>query len=148
MEDPRSTFHMHGLRCTRQREILYAALCATKAHPTAEELFQGVRGEDPGLSLATVYNTLDAFTRCGLVRRIATAGAGAARYDADLSPHVHLVHQDGRVADVPEDVGRLILRRLRPEDLRAVEEATGVPIDHVSVQVMARNGHAAPGELL
>jgi hypothetical protein len=38
----------------------------------------------------------------------------------------------------------LILRRLRPEDVRAVEQATGVAIDHVSVQVMARPG-PAPG---
>jgi hypothetical protein len=42
------------------------------------------------------------------------------------------------VSDVPAEVGRLLLRRLRPEDLRAVEAATGVAIDHVSVQVMVR----------
>lgn len=148
MDDPRSLFHTHGLRCTRQRDILYAALRATKAHPTAEELFQAVRDQDPGLSLATVYNTLDAFTKCGLVRRIATASAGAARYDAELTPHVHLVHQDGRVADIPDEIGQLILRRLRAEDLRAVEAATGVPIDHVSVQVMARGGRPGGEELV
>lgn len=141
MVDPRATFHTYGLRCTRQREILYAALCATKAHPTAEDLFQAVRDEDPGLSLATVYNTLEAFTRCGLVRRLATDGA--ARYDADLTPHVHVVHGDGRVADVPAEVGRMILGRLRAEDLRAIEAATGVSIDHVSVQVKAKSGGAA-----
>ena len=145
MDDPRATFHLHGLRCTRQREILYGALCATRCHPTAEELFQSVRDADPGLSLATVYNTLDAFTRCGLVRRIATESA--ARYDADLTPHVHLVRDDGRVSDVPDEVGRLILERLRPEDVRAVERATGVAIDHVSVRVMARASRPG-GELV
>lgn len=138
MEESRTLFHTHGLRCTRQRDLLFGALRATKCHPTAEELFQAVKDQDAGLSLATVYNTLDAFTKCGLVRRIATAGAGAARYDADLAPHVHLVHGDGRITDVPEEVGRLILKRLRAEDLKAVEEATGVSVDHVSVQVMAK----------
>ncbi len=146
MDESRTLFHTHGLRCTRQRDTLFAALRATRCHPTAEELFQTVKHEDPGLSLATVYNTLDAFTKCGLVRRIATAGAGAVRYDADLAPHVHLVHEDGRITDVPEEVGRLILRRLRAEDLKAVEEATGVAVDHVSVQLMAK-GRAEAGEL-
>lgn len=126
---------------------MYAALRATKSHPTAEELYHVLRDEDPGLSLATVYNTLDAFTRCGLVRRIATAGIGATRYDAELSPHVHLVHVDGRITDVPDEVGGMLLRRLSDEDLRAVERAMGVPIDHVSVQVMARNGGDSGGEL-
>lgn len=138
MDESRTLFHTHGLRCTRQRDLLFGALRATRCHPTAEELFQAVKDQDPGLSLATVYNTLDAFTKCGLVRRIATAGAGAARYDADLAPHVHLVHEDGRITDVPEEVGQLILRRLRPTDLKAVEAAMGVEIDHVSVQVMAK----------
>lgn len=143
--DPRSVFHAHGLRCTRQRDIIYGALLATKVHPTAEELFQAVRDQDPGLSLATVYNTLDALTRCGLVRRLATAAAGAARYDADLSPHVHLVHEDGRVQDLPEAVGRVLLDRLRPEDVRAVERSTGIAIDHLSVQVIARPAVAREG---
>lgn len=144
MDEPRELFRRHGLRCTRQREELYAALCATKSHPTAEELYLAVRDRNPGLSLATVYNTLDAFTRCGLVRRIAGVASGAARFDADLSPHVHVVHTDGRIADLPEEVGQLLLRRLRPEDVRAVEVATGVPVDHMTVQVVARTPSSAP----
>ena len=60
---------------------------------------------------------------------------GAAFESADVADEAYA---DGRIADVPADVGQLILRRLRPEDLRALEAASGVAIDHVSVQLMAR----------
>ena len=137
MDEPRDIFHANGLRRTRQRDVIYGALRDTASHPTAEELFQTLRRDDPGLSLATVYNALDAFTRCGLVRRIASS-PGACRYDADLSPHVHIVHHDGRVEDAPAEVGRKLLGRLSGEAVRELERLTGVPIDHVSVQVIAR----------
>ena len=39
----RELFSHHGIRCTRQREDIYAALHASRAHPTADELFQDAR---------------------------------------------------------------------------------------------------------
>ena len=59
----RDLLAQHDIRLTRQREEIYAALAATKAHPTAEELLRAVRSSHPGISLATVYNTLETFTR-------------------------------------------------------------------------------------
>ncbi|MEC9373006.1 MAG: transcriptional repressor, partial [Planctomycetota bacterium] len=69
----RTLFARHGLRCTRQRLDVYTALAAAKDHPTAEDLYFRVRAEQPGLSLSTVYNTLETFCRHGLCRRLPTA---------------------------------------------------------------------------
>lgn len=112
-DQARSLLRAHGVRPTRQRELVYSALAATDTHPTAEELLTRVHLHDPGISQATVYNTLDALTGCGLARRLASRSAGGpCRYDADVSPHVHLTLPDGRVIDAPEGVSRAILGAL------------------------------------
>jgi Fur family ferric uptake transcriptional regulator len=133
----RDLFARHQLRCTRQREDIYAALAASKSHPTAEELYSDVRRTQADLSLATVYNTLEAFTRSGLCRRMAASGAGASRYDGDLSAHLHLVTADGRVLDIPEELGQEVLSRLPEELLARVSTAMGMQIDRSSISFLA-----------
>lgn len=121
-----------GLRCTRQRELVFDALRATDRHPTAEELFASVHEDEPGISLATVYNTLDALTGAGLARRLPAHANGApCRYDADVSNHAHVVLSDGRVVDVPQDVSNRLLSSLSPEVVADLEQAAGVRITGV-----------------
>ena len=97
-EQARGVLRDHGVRPTRQREMVYAALASTDTHPTAEELLTAVRAADPGVSQATVYNTLETLTGCGLARRLPSRNAGGpCRFDADVHPHVHLTLPDGRV---------------------------------------------------
>jgi Fe2+ or Zn2+ uptake regulation protein len=141
METSRQIFEAHGLRCTRQREQIYEALAASKVHPTAEELFSNVRALEPGLSLATVYNTLEAFTACGIARRIRSA-PGPCRYDADTSAHVHITTPDGRIVDLPEDLSRRLLGCVPAEVLAEVERRTGIRVSGVSVHL---SGESGPG---
>ena len=55
--------------------------------------------ELPGMSIPTVYATLELFVELGLVRRIETGTA--ALYDAGLEPHQHAVCRScGRVQDI------------------------------------------------
>jgi Fe2+ or Zn2+ uptake regulation protein len=57
----------------------------------------------PTLSRATVYNTLEALTRAGVILRI-TVDPAVARYDADLGPHAHFrCRLCGTVYDVAMD---------------------------------------------
>jgi len=118
---------------------VYAALAATKSHPTAEDLYTAVRSAEPGMSLATVYNTLDAFTEAGLVRRLANS-AGASRYDADTSDHAHVALGDGRLVDVPPDLSDRLLAALPEGVLRDLERRLGVRVRGVSIQVAAADG--------
>lgn len=78
-----------GGRSTRQRRAVHAALAARHDHPTAEALHREIRGRLPGLSLATVYRTLEVLARAGLAIRLADA-SGVARFDARTDPHDHL----------------------------------------------------------
>lgn len=148
MIDLRPLFAKHGLRCTEQREAIYRALASTTAHPTAEEIFHALRAKHAGVSLATIYNTLDAFERRGLCRMFTPSPApssapaardSAARYDADTSEHIHFVDEDGRIRDVPADLGSALLHHLPPDVLDQLERRLGVRIDHVSIQLAGRS---------
>src|SRR4051812_17608087 len=87
----RTALEAAGRRYTRQRQAIYGYLGSSTHHPTAEEVYQGVRGTVPNLSLATVYKALEAFEACGLVARIPDGGgSGSARYDARGDGHYHL----------------------------------------------------------
>lgn len=135
----RTLFERHGLRCTRQREVIYAALASTKCHPTADELFHTVLAVEPGLSLATVYNTLDAFTEVGLVRRLpCPAGSGACRFDADTADHVHIAMPDGRIEDVPCEVSDRLISSVPADVLAELETRLGIRIAGLNVQVIAK----------
>lgn len=119
-----------GIRCTRQRVEIYDALASTKLHPTAEELHQMVCRSSPSVSLATVYNTLEAFCRAGLARRLPSEGGGF-RYDADVEDHLHFVASDGGVRDVPRELGERLLRRITSEDIAELEAEMGVRIEGI-----------------
>jgi Fur family peroxide stress response transcriptional regulator len=133
----RELFLKSGLRCTKQREHVYAALAATKSHPTAEELYTAVRDVEPGLSLATVYNTLEVFTRRGLCRRlVGPPGAAACRYDAELEEHCHLALPDGRLVDLPKDISDRLIRPVSSSLIGELEQRLGIKVGRVAVQVI------------
>lgn len=122
-------FRAHGVRRTRQREVVYGALMACRSHPTAEELHSLVKESAPGLSLATVYNALDVFTAVGLCRRIPGASGGhASRFDADVHPHAHVTLSDGRVLDVPADLSERLVGAMPSKVVRELEDRMGVSI--------------------
>lgn len=124
----RAIFRGCGVRCTRQRELVYAALAATDTHPTVEDLLLRVRAADPGISQATVYNTLDTLVACGLAHRLPSRSAGGpCRYDADVSPHVHLTLPDGRVIDAPQAVSDSILEALKSSGM----DGTGIDAERI-----------------
>jgi len=79
-----------GMNVTPQRIAIYRALLESEDHPTPEVLFRIVSAEMPSLSLATIYKTLDALASIGLVRSVAI-DTDKRRYDANDSPHHHLV---------------------------------------------------------
>ena len=139
VEEIREVFRLHDVRCTRQRELVYGELAATKRHPTAEELFESVRGLDGGISLATVYNTLEVLQGAGLCRRL-TAATGPARFDADMSNHVHMTTPEGSVVDLPGDLSKRVLERLTAELAEELRARTGMAVTGLSIQVEPAGG--------
>jgi Fe2+ or Zn2+ uptake regulation protein len=91
--------HSRGQRVTSQRLVILRELRQRGQHATAEEIHRAVVNELPGISVPTIYATLELFVELGLARRIETGTA--ALYDAGLEPHQHAVcRRCGRVQDV------------------------------------------------
>ena len=61
------TLSQHGLRLTRQRQILLDLIDKTGQHLDAERLYQMAREQDPKLNRVTVYRTLKLLKEEGLV---------------------------------------------------------------------------------
>ena len=97
----REALDARGHRFTDQRGAVYRLLVHTTVHPTADEVFLGVRNEVPGISLATVYKSLETIVSCGLASKLSHAD-GSARYDGRTDPHHHArCLACGSVSDVP-----------------------------------------------
>jgi len=109
----RQALEESGQRFTEQRAAVYRFLSGTETHPTAEEVFLAVRNEVPGISLATVYKSLETLVGCGLAQKL-SYGDGSARYDGCTDPHHHArCERCGRVFDVPGELPRDELQALR-----------------------------------
>lgn len=76
-------------RLTKQRAAILRALDGA-AHLSAETILERVREELPGVSLGTIYRTLDILRELGLVQVFSHAGS-AARFEAVLEKHHHLL---------------------------------------------------------
>jgi Fur family peroxide stress response transcriptional regulator len=77
-----------GLRVTPQREHVYNVLLSKTDHPTAEEVFIRSKKGMPEISMATVYNCLDALVSCGLVKQV-NQDREATRFCSNMQPHHH-----------------------------------------------------------
>ena len=112
-----------GLRCTPQRLAVYDQLSRELCHPTAEDVFQGVRLTIPRISLATVYKALEALVEIAAATKLTAAdGTGSARYDARREEHYHFrCLSSGRVYDLPTRFDPALVAKLDPhlvEDLQ------------------------------
>lgn len=100
----REALERSGQRFTEQRASVYRYLVGTDVHPTADEVFLGVRRALPGISLATVYKSLETLVGCGLASKL-TYADDSARYDGRTDPHHHARCLGcGRVMDIPGEI--------------------------------------------
>ncbi len=99
-----------GLRPTAQRETVYQVLLEKRDHPTADEVFARVKEAMPSISLATVYNCLEALVQHELVRAVNFERA-PTRYCPNLRPHAHFHDEGGNTLDV--DLPATLLEQLR-----------------------------------
>ena len=118
----RAALESAGRRCTPQREAVYEHLSRAAHHPTAEEVYQGVKATIPKISLATVYKALEALVASGLATKL-TAGDGSARYDARSDHHYHLrCLRSGAVEDLSTPYDPDLIAKLDPGLAAQLEE--------------------------
>lgn len=127
-----------GQRQTEQRKAVFEALMGQADHPSAVDVFMRVKTKVPSISLATVYNCLEALIDSGLVRAV-NHDREPSRYCANQQEHAHLFCvQCGAVTDLA------LHTAIRPEQIWDVPE--GVRITQQEVSFRGLCAQCAPPE--
>lgn len=83
-----------------RKQRIYEFVSGSRVHPTAQDVFDAIRGQMPRISLATVYRNLNELAEEGKIMRIASAGS-PDRFDRCGEAHDHLVCLScGKVVDM------------------------------------------------
>jgi len=82
--------HKAGYRMTRQRLSIVGQIAGRRDHPSVRQIFDEVNKVKPDISLATVYNTLNALVQLGLLKEIEFEESDN-RFDTNLAPHINLI---------------------------------------------------------
>ena len=95
-----------GLKVTRQRMALLAALARSETPLSAEQLYLALRGQFSTLSLSTVYRTLDTLCEKGMLQRSVLMDGGRALFETVPETHSHnlictLCHRIVPIRDCP-----------------------------------------------
>lgn len=128
-DDPAIALRDSGLRVTKQRLAVIAALAAAP-HSGADAVLTRVRTEVGRISTQAVYDVLNTLTDRGLVRRIQPAGS-SARYEVRVGDNHHHVacRLCGAVSDVDCATGSAPC--LEPSELD--QHAPGFAVDEAEV---------------
>jgi Fe2+ or Zn2+ uptake regulation protein len=101
-----AALRQRGQRVTPQRLAIARTIRDMDRHATAELLFGEVSRRMPGVSMPTVYATLELLEELNLVRRLATE-AGSIVYDPRVEDHHHAICRScGAIVDVDAPVDR------------------------------------------
>jgi Fe2+ or Zn2+ uptake regulation protein len=85
---------------SKQREAIVSYLQSVYNHPTAEEIYDGVRKVLTNISLGTVYRNLNDLVESKRVIVLHLEG-NKDRYDGHTTPHAHLKCSNcGKVEDI------------------------------------------------
>ena len=88
-----------GLRPTPQRNVVYGVLLGERDHPTADDVFLRAKYAKPDISMATVYNCLDALVKCDLVKQV-NLDRSATLYCPNMGEHAHFQCEEcGTITD-------------------------------------------------
>ena len=136
----RRALEASGQRFTEQRAAVFRFLSSTDVHPSADEVFLAVRRNLPGISLATVYKSLETLVGCGLAVKL-TYSDGSARYDGRTDPHNHArCLACGKVIDIPGSIPEDQLQALR-------RQADGFLVTGYRLELSGYCPTCAPAEL-
>lgn len=96
-------FREKGYKVTPQRLAICEEVLSSKEHPSAESIFEKVSKKHPGLSLTTVYHTLDLLKELDLLHELRFENR-SSRFDPNTSIHVNVICQKcGMIEDYDSD---------------------------------------------
>lgn len=111
---------------SRKRMLILKTLQGCEHHPTADWIYDQLKPNYPNLSLGTVYRNLKQFCETGKAVSVGVIN-GQEHFDADVSPHSHMVCDDCAVVlDIYKDF-------FDEDALDKVSDETGMELYSASV---------------
>ena len=98
-----SLFEQFGILPTPQRVEIAGILLQRPQHMSAEHVIDRLKDAGSKVSKATVYNSLNLFSKRGLVREV-TVDPVRKFYDSTTHAHHHFYNVDsGELSDIPDE---------------------------------------------
>lgn len=102
---------IESLGLTKQRRAVLQVILDSDQHLTANEVFENARRILPGISFATVYNSLRYLRTEGMIGEV-SFGPDATRYDRNLTRHDHAIcDKCGKLVDLDLSIPKLLVRQ-------------------------------------
>ena len=104
MESEAKKLKKIGLKVTPQRLAILQMIKGDRTHPSAEKIYHEISKRFPGISFATVYNTLARLVELGEIQQL-DIDPNKKRFDPYTSLHYHFYCKAcGKVYDVDYDI--------------------------------------------
>lgn len=88
------------MKYSKQREMILNEVLNSNEHPTADNIYDNLKKDNPNLSLGTVYRNLTQLESHGMIRKLSIPG-DPVRYDCNLSEHDHFICDEcGKIIDL------------------------------------------------
>ena len=133
IEEIRNKLIEKGLKVTPQRIAILEAIVKLSNHPTAENIIDYIRKNQPNIATATVYKVLDALVANELIKKVKTE-RGIMRYDAVMENHHHLYCSE---SDRIEDFADVELNRIIGKYFDK-KKIPGFKIEDVKLQIIGK----------
>jgi Fur family transcriptional regulator, peroxide stress response regulator len=122
-----------GLKVTPQRIAILEAIIKLNNHPTAENIIDHVRKNNPNIATATVYKVLYALVENKMIKRVKT-DKDIMRYDAVVEKHHHIYCSDSdRIEDYrDEELDEMISKHFERKGIADFK------IEDIKLQIIGR----------
>uniref|UniRef100_A0A7V3ZZI7 Transcriptional repressor n=1 Tax=candidate division WOR-3 bacterium TaxID=2052148 RepID=A0A7V3ZZI7_UNCW3 len=103
-EKAKNILKRHNIQPSVQRIKILEFLLKNRTHPSADEIYKHISAELPTLSKTTVYNTIEALVKKGVIKLV-MIDSKELRVDAFIEPHAHFhCIECGRIYDIEVEI--------------------------------------------
>jgi len=111
-----------GLKITPQRQAILKLLKGNQTHPSADRIYSKILRKYPGISFATVYNTLSKLVEAGEIQEL-DIDPNKKRFDPCIKSHYHFYCKGcGKVFDIVYDTPLVLnIKKIEGHQVDAIQ---------------------------
>ena len=132
-KNSREILMVNGLKVTPQRIAVLEAVIKLNNHPTADQVIEFIKKNNPNIAIGTVYKILETLIDKKIIKKVKT-DKDIMRYDAMLDNHHHLYcSESDKIEDYFDDKLNKML-----ENHFAKKRIPNFQIDDIKLQIIGK----------